>query len=128
MNLLWGPVAWMTASGTAAWGVATAVAGRPVNPELLLGMVGPLAGADISWIFMERASASGGEQLMKTMIRSLGLKMVLFGVYAVVILRVMEVRPVLFVGSFAGFFIALHALEAVFLRRLIAQRAHSPRG
>jgi hypothetical protein len=128
MNAVWGPVAWMTAAGAAAWGVATLVAGRPVNPELLLGLVGPLAAADISWIVMARASASGGERLMKTMVRLLGLKMLLFGMYAVVVLRVMDVRPVLFVGSFAGFFVMLHALEAMFLRRLIVQSVRPPRG
>jgi hypothetical protein len=126
MSAVWGPVAWMTAAGAAAWGIATVVAGSPVNPEVLLGLIGPLAGADIRWFLMARASASGGEQLMKTMVRLLGLKMVLFGMYAVVVLRVMDVRPVLFVGSFAGFFVMLHALEAMFLRRLIVQSVHPP--
>ena len=127
MNAVWRPVAWMTLAGAAALGIATVVAGE-LSPELLLGLAGPLAGADLSWIVMARASASGGERLMKTMVRLLGLKMVLFGVYAVVILRVMDVRPVLFVGSFAGFFITLHALEALFLHRLIVQGARPPRG
>ena len=34
-------------------------------------------------------------------------------------------RPVPFVVSFAGFFIALHAMEAVFLRRVFAEMGRS---
>ena len=47
--------------------------------------------------------------------------MVFFGVYVVVMLRGVGVRPVPFVLSFAGFFIALHAMEALFLRQLFAE-------
>jgi len=127
MKALWAPVAWMTALGTAGWAIVSVSAAQPVNPELLLGLAGPLVGADASWLVMARASASGGEQLMRAMVRLLGLKMVLFGIYAVVVLRVMDVRPVLFVVSFAGFFITLHAMEALFLRRLLVQSARPPR-
>ena len=37
-------------------------------------------------------------------------------------LRVLELRPAPFVVSFAGCFIALHAMEALFLRRLFDER------
>jgi len=54
--------------------------------------------------------------------------MVAFAVYAVVVVRMMGARPVLFVVSFAGFFIALHAMEAVFLSRLVQQGTRQPHG
>ena len=128
MSPLWGPVAWMTGVGAAAWACWSVLAPEPVNPEIGLGLLGPLVGADVSWVLMVRASAVGGEHLMKTMMRLLGAKVLLFGVYTVVMLRVMDVRPALFVVSFAGFFIALHVMEAVFLRRLLTQGARPPRG
>ena len=37
---------------------------------------------------------------------------------SVVMLRVLDLRPVPFVVSFTGYFIALHTMEALFLRRL----------
>ena len=35
-------------------------------------------------------------------------------------LRVLELRPLPFVVSFTGYFIALHVIEALFMRRLFA--------
>ena len=42
-----------------------------------------------------------------------------FGVYVVVMLRVMMLRPVPFVVSFTAYFITLYAMEALLLRRLL---------
>ena len=53
------------------------------------------------------------------MMTALVLKMVFFGVYVGVMLRGLSLRPVPFVVSFAAYFIALHAMEAMFLRRLL---------
>jgi hypothetical protein len=47
-------------------------------------------------------------------------KMVLFGAYVIAMLRLLGLRPIPFVVSFTGYFIALYVLEAVFLRRLFA--------
>ena len=54
------------------------------------------------------------------MVVGLGAKAILFAAYVVVMVRGVGVRPVPFVLSFAGFFIALYAMEAYFLRQLFA--------
>jgi len=46
--------------------------------------------------------------------------MVLFAAYVIVMIGVLAVRPVPFVAGFAGYFIALHLMEAMFLQRLLA--------
>jgi hypothetical protein len=60
------------------------------------------------------------------MVAALAVKMVFFGGYMVVVLRVLGMRPVPFIVSFAGYFIALHAMEALFLRRLLMDGRRSP--
>ena len=54
------------------------------------------------------------------MMAAFGAKMLFVGVYLVVMLRVLDVRPVPFVASFAGYFVALYVIEALYLRRLFA--------
>jgi hypothetical protein len=46
------------------------------------------------------------------------LKFVFFGVYLAVMLKLLSMRPVPFVGAFVSYFIALYAMQALFLRRL----------
>ena len=60
------------------------------------------------------------------MITALALKMVFFGVYVGVMLRGLNLRPVPFIVSFAASFIALHTMEATFLRRLLMNDLRSP--
>ena len=59
------------------------------------------------------------------MVVGLGAKAILFAAYVVLMVRVIGVRPVPFVLSFAGFFIALYAMEAYFLRRFFAGAGRS---
>ena len=54
-----------------------------------------------------------------------GVKVLFFGAYLVAMLRGLELRPTSFVVSFAGFFIALHVIEALFLKRLFVAGAHA---
>ena len=59
------------------------------------------------------------------MVTGLVVKMVFFGAYVAGMLKGAGLRPVPFVVSFAGFFIALHVMEAVFLRRVFAEMGRS---
>jgi hypothetical protein len=54
------------------------------------------------------------------MIGAFGAKMLFFGGYIALVIKAGWVRPVPFAISFTGYFIALHLLEAVHLRRLFA--------
>jgi hypothetical protein len=127
MTGLWPPLLWMTGASLIVWLVVLAAGGARVHPEALLGMAAPLVSANVSWVLMARTHAAGPERLMGMMLQGLAAKMVLFGTYVTVMLRVLDLRPMPFVLSFAGFFIALYAMEAFFLRRLLLTGA-PPRG
>jgi hypothetical protein len=118
------PLLWMTGMCAGAWLVVIAVAPQ-LNPEALLGMVGPLASALATWIVVARAAATAPARTTGVMVTGLAVKMVFFGVYVAGMLKGAGLRPVPFVVSFAGSFIALHAVEAGFLRRLFAEMQRS---
>jgi hypothetical protein len=76
-------------------------------------------------VVVARAAAGAPEKVTGVMVTGLAVKMVFFGVYVAGMLKGAGLRPVPFVVSFAGSFIALHAIEAMFLRRLFAQMGRS---
>ena len=114
------PIAWMTGSSLASWLLITFTGGSALNPELLFGMAGPLTSATATWVAIERTHASAPEAVMRVLIAGFAVKMVLFAAYVIVMIGVLAVRPVPFVAGFAGYFIALHLMEAMFLQRLLA--------
>jgi hypothetical protein len=118
------PLAWMIGACAATWLVLTFSA-RDLNPEALFGMLGPLASACVTWVVVARTAAAAPERVTGVMVTGLVVKMVFFAVYVAGMLKGAGLRPVPFVVSFAGFFIALHAMEAVFLRRVFAEMARS---
>ena len=117
------PLLWMAGTCAAAWLVVVAVA-PGLNPEALFGIAGPLASALVTWVVVARA-VRVPERVTGVMVTGLAVKMVFFGVYVVGMLKGAGLRPVPFVLSFAGSFIALHAVEAVFLRRLFVEMQRS---
>jgi hypothetical protein len=117
------PLAWMVGASVGTWLVLT-LSAADVNPEALFGMLGPLASACVTWIVVARAVVAP-ERVTGVMATGLLVKMVFFGAYVAGMLKGAGLRPVPFVVSFAGFFIALHAMEAVFLRRLFAEMQRS---
>jgi hypothetical protein len=117
------PLVWMAGLSTAAWLVVVVVA-PDLNPEALLGMLAPLVSALATWVVVARA-ATVPERVTGVMVTGLAVKMVFFGVYVAGMLMGAGLRPVPFVLSFTGAFIALHAMEAAFLRRLFAEMQRS---
>ena len=109
---------WMVGAALVSWLAITAVS-RAWHPELFWGMAGPLASAVGTWIAVVRTHATAPERLTAVMVTGFALKAVFFGAYVVVMLRVLAMRPIPFVVSFTGFFIALYAMEALFMRRLL---------
>jgi hypothetical protein len=118
------PLLWMAGMCVGAW-LAVVALSPQLNPEALLGIVGPLASALVTWIVVARTAAAAPEKVTGVMVIGLAVKMVFFGVYVAGMLKGAELRPVPFVVSFAGAFIALHAMEAMFLRRLFAEMQRS---
>ena len=116
------PLAVMIGSSVASWAAITAAGGSSLNPELALGMAGPLASASVTWRVVERTHAAAPERLTNVLIAGFLAKLLFFGVY-VGLLGALWLRPRPFVVSFAVYFIALHLLEAGYLRRLLAGNA-----
>jgi hypothetical protein len=117
------PIAWMAAAGALSWLIVAAAGGARVNPEAFYGMIAPLASALATWIAVHRAYAAAPGALTAVMITGFALKMVFYGLYVALMLKVMALRPIPFVVSFTSYFIALYAMEAWFLRRLTAGSA-----
>jgi hypothetical protein len=109
---------WMTGAAVGSWLVISALS-RAWHPELLWGMFGPLVSTVATWLIVVRTHATAPDRLTGVMVMGFALKAVFFGAYVVVMLRVLVMRPIPFVVSFTGFFIALYAMEALFLRRLL---------
>lgn len=120
-----GPVGWMTGASVGSWLVATAAGGRGVMAEMLAGMVAPLLVAVVTWEVAERTFRQSPEQLTAVMISAFAGKMVFFGAYVAVMLKGLSLRPVPFVVSFTAYFIGLHLAEALWLKRLFAERTTS---
>jgi len=119
-------VMWMTCTSLVSWLVTRVITDGRGDPEIVLGMVGTLAAAIGSWVAYERAHRGAPGRLTNVMIAALAVKMVFFGGYVVVMLRGLDLRPMPFVVSFASYFIALHTIEATFLRRLLMNDLRSP--
>ena len=118
-------VGWMVGSSAGSWAAIAMAAGERAHPELLFGMLAPLVSAVVTWIAIERTFRASPERLTGVMVIGFGVKMVLFGAYVAVMLRLAGLRPIPFVAGFTGYFIALHLMEALFLRRLLADTARA---
>lgn len=98
--------------------VVNALAGQRTSLEIWLGMFAPLLVVTITWVLTERVYLRRPERLNSMMIGAFAGKLVFFGVYVALVIGVLHVQPVPFIVSFTGYFIALHLLEAIWLRRL----------
>jgi hypothetical protein len=109
---------WMAAASVGS----ALVIGGLVDPRarfaVLLGMVGPLLMATGSWVLTERTYRQRPEALTAVMTAAFAFKLVFFGAYVAVMIRVLALRPIPFVGSFTGYVVGLYLMEALYLRRL----------
>jgi hypothetical protein len=110
----------MAGASVASWALATAVVGSALGRDLLLGMLGPLAVACATWALMERTYRADPQRLTSVMIGAFGGKLVFFGAYIALLIRVVGVQPVPFIASFTGYFIGLYGVEALLLKRLLS--------
>jgi hypothetical protein len=116
------PVGWMVGAGVAGWLIATALFGGQTGGPIFLGMIAPLVVAVASWISIERAHKRDPRSVTGIMIAGFAGKMVFFGGYVLVVLRIFAVRPAPFIASFVACFIGLYLIEAIYLQRLFAGR------
>jgi len=81
-------------------------------------MLGPLLVVSATWVLTERIYRTNPERLTSMMVSAFAAKLVFFGAYVGLAIGVLGVQPVPFAASFAGYFIALHMIEALLLKRL----------
>lgn len=112
-------LAWLVGASVGSWLVVAAAGGSRINPEAFYGMLAPLVGACGSWAAVSRTQRTAPERVVAVMSAGFAVKLVLFGTYIGVVLRVMGLRPIPFVTAFVSYFIALYAMQAFFLRRLM---------
>ena len=113
-------VAWMAGPSCVACAIGLAFVERAAGIALVFGMLGPLALACGSWVMAERTYRQDPRALTGLMVTAFAFKLVFFGGYVAVMLRVVQLRPVPFAVSFSSYFIALHFVEAFYLQRLFA--------
>lgn len=117
------PVVWMVSASVMSWLGATAVVDRRTSVEVLCGMLGPLAVACGTWLLAERTYRRNPESLTPLMAAAFAGKMVFFGAYVVVMVRLLELRVVPFIVSFTSYFVVLYLVEALYLRRLFSEKS-----
>jgi hypothetical protein len=110
----------MVAGCALSWLAVALALGLETGVPVLFGMAAPLAMASGTWMVTERLYRRTPERVTSVMVAAFAGKMVFFGAYVAVALSVFSLRPVPFVVSFTGYFIALHLTEAWLLRRLFA--------
>lgn len=88
-------------------------------PEILAGIAGPLVAALVSGRRMRWALRHQPERLTAVMLQAFAGKMVFFGVYVAVAVKVLQLSPMPFVIAFTSSFVALLFAEAASLSRLV---------
>lgn len=114
------PVVVMIAVSVASWLAVSLVLDARTRQEVLFDMLGPLAVAVGSWVLAARTYGRTPGRLTSVMIAAFAVKVVFFGAYVVVMLRLLLLRPAPFVASFVSYFVGLHLMEALYLRRMVA--------
>jgi hypothetical protein len=86
--------------------------------EMFAGMVAPLVAAVAIWLAVERAYRLDPGLVMRVLLMTWVAEVLFFASYLVLMLKGAELRPEPFVISFTLYFIALHAADALLMRRL----------
>ena len=114
------PVVWMAGASVIACIPVLGLVDRSAGIAVVFGMLGPLIVACGSWMLAQRTYKQDPRALTGLMVTAFAFKMVFFGGYVAVMLKVIGLRLVPFAVSFSSYFIALHLVEALYLRRLFA--------
>ena len=84
--------------------------------ELFLGWILPVLAGVATMYFVLGASKKDAQLVTKTIATGFVIKMVYYGVTILIAFKLYSFEPVSFMCSFAGFFLGLHALEAVIVK------------
>tara|TARA_Y100000590_G_scaffold354883_1_gene408372 strand:+ start:89 stop:469 length:381 start_codon:yes stop_codon:yes gene_type:complete len=86
--------------------------------ELFLGWFGPVLTGFITMHFVIEATKKDPYSVTKMLAKGFVLKMVYYGLYIIIFFKLYSFKPIPFLCSFSGFFLGLHALEAVIIQDL----------
>ena len=98
--------------------LSAAVLAMRFGREVWLGMLAPLVVMNVTWTLTERVYKANPQRLTSVMISAFAGKLVFFGAYVGLAIGVLDMQPVPFAVSFTGYFISLHLIEALWLKRL----------
>ena len=111
------PIIYLTAIALGFFGLGAGI--QPdYKMEIFWGIFGPYIVAAVELFFVLRAKEKYPQLTTKVLMTGFVGKMILFGVYISIIIYFYSFEPVPFVFSFAGSFLAFHALEALVLKSL----------
>jgi hypothetical protein len=111
-------VSYIAAGSLASAALASMVWGARAGTEVWLGMLAPLLVVIVTWTMIERVYRQHPERLTAVMMKAFAGKLVFFGAYVGVVIGVMRARPIPFIVSFTAYFIALHLVEALCMKRM----------
>lgn len=114
------PVSWMIGVSVVGAVLVAAFVDREDGVAVLLGMLGPLVATTTSWVLSDRTYRRNPLRLTAVMIQAFMAKIVFFGLYVAIMLRVLGVPLVPFMVSFTIYFVVLYFAQALLLRRLFA--------
>lgn len=114
------PALWMAvgAIGTAA--VAGLVTPPGIRSAIVLGMVGPLAATLGTWVAIQHAFRQDPLKVTAVMLRAWMIKALFFTIYLVAVIKGLGVSGQPFAVSLASYFLVLHTIEAMLLKRLFS--------
>jgi hypothetical protein len=113
-------VSWMIGVSVVGGVLVAAFVNREDGVAVLLGMLGPLVATTTSWVLSDRTYRRNPLRLTAVMIQAFMAKIVFFGLYVAIMLRVLGVQLVPFMVSFTIYFVVLYFAQALLLRRLFA--------
>jgi hypothetical protein len=112
------PVVWMIAGAIGSAAVAGLVTAPDIRAAIVLGMVGPLAATIGTWVAVEQAYRRDPLAVTGVMLRAWLIKALFFTIYLIAVIRGLGVNGQPFAVSLASYFLVLHTVEAMLLKRL----------
>ncbi len=85
---------------------------------LFFGWLLPALAGSVTMYFIFLAQKKGAATITKTIAKGFALKMVYYGVSILILFKQYSFQPIPFVCSFSGFFMGLHVLEAIIIKRI----------
>jgi hypothetical protein len=97
-----------------------------VRGDVAWGMLAPLVAVTATWVAVERTHRRDPARVMGVLMQAFLVKVLFFGAYVVVMVRVVGVEAMPFVVSFTSYFLVLYVVEAVMLQGLPTRNASGP--